>query len=424
MKKTGQESPRDTEREVGRDGRSAAELELQRAMDLDPRFQRLQRGAIIAGALGLLAALAGLLLGQVPRFFQAYLVAFLFWSGISLGALAITMLHYLVGGGWGIVIRRVGEAASKTLWLTAVLFVPLVFGLAYLYPWARPELVAADPVLQHKSLYLNVPFFIIRAIVYFAVWIGLSQVLTRWAEEPEHFYNLERRRNLQRLSAIGIIVLVLTVTFASIDWVMSLEPAWFSSIFGFLIITGQVLAGLAFVLMILPLLVHRQPLSSFVTPGLFRDLGALLLTMVILWAYMSFSQYLIIWYGNIPREVTWYLNRSTGGWVWLIVLVFVIQFVVPFLVLLSLQAKRNLRLLAGLSIAILIIRFVEYHWLVIPSFHPEGLSLHWLDFALPLALGGAWIPAFIWHLRRTPPTLFTRSGIQEAGDRGPEQTPA
>ena len=424
MTESRRNTPGDKDQDAKQDGRRAEELELHQAMDLEPQFERFQRGALIAGAIGLVLAAAGLLLGNVNRFFQAYLVAYLFWSGIGLGCLLIVLLHYVVGGGWGVVIRRIVEAASKTLWLVALSFIPIILGVRYLYPWANPDLVAADPVLQHKSLYLNIPFFIVRAIVFFVLWIGLTWLLTRWAEQPEYFTDPMRRRTFQRLSAIGIILFVLTGTFASVDWVMSLDPAWFSTIFGFLIITGQALSGMAFALVFLPFLVRRSPLLDFVTPGLIRDLGALLLTLVIFWAYISFSQYLIIWFGNIPREVTWYINRSNGGWRWVIILVSAVQFVLPFMALLSLRAKSNLRLLAGLSLAILAMRYVETFWVVMPSFNPERFNIHWVDFAVPLALGGLWIMVFIWHLRRTPPSLLTEYGVQESSDRGPEQTPA
>jgi hypothetical protein len=248
--------------------------------------------------------------------------------------------------------------------------------------------------------------------------------LNRLAEKPEYFTDPARRRILQRLSAIGLILYILTVTFASIDWIMSLQPEWFSSIFGLLIVTGQVLAGMAFALVILPLLTRHAPLSDFATPDLYRDLGALLLSMVVLWAYMAFSQYLIIWSGNIPREVTWYVYRSTGGWLWIISLVIAIQFILPFLALLSLRAKRNLRLLASLSLAILVARLIDYFWIVMPAFYTQGFSLHWIDFGPPLAIGAAWIAIFIYHLKRTHPALITQSGLWEASDRETEHTPA
>jgi hypothetical protein len=269
------------------------------------------RGASSPGWLARRSASLGSSWASFPeQFFRSYLVAFLFWQGLSLGALAILMLVYLMGGRWGYLVRQALEAGSKTLWLAALLFAPLVFGLSSLYPWARPEALAADPLLQAKSVYLNVPFFLVRTVLYFIIWIVLARLLIGWSRIPEYTSDPVLRRRFQRVSSLGLILYVLTMTFASIDWIMSLQPDWVSTIFGLLIITGQALAGLALGIAVLPLVADIPPLSGLAHPGRFRDLGALLLTMVVLWAYIAFSQYLIIWSANIPREATCYLNRS------------------------------------------------------------------------------------------------------------------
>lgn len=375
--------------------------------------QRWQRFTLAAGLVGGILAILGIFLSGPERFFQSYLAAYLFWFGLTMGALAVLFLHYLVTGGWGFLIQPGLEAATRALVWMALLFLPLVFGLQDLYPWAQPEAVAANPLLQHKAPYLNTPFFLFRAGLYFMVWLLLSQRLIAWSRRQEYIEDPVYRRRRQQLSSAGLILYVLTMTFASIDWIMSLNPEWVSTIFGFLVITGQALSGLALGIALLPLLLRSEPLASWGTPGRIRDLGALLLTMVIFWAYIAFSQYLIIWSGNIPREVTWFIDRSEGGWIWLFLAVLAIQFILPFIVLLSLQAKRNLRIITGLSLAIVVTRWGETFWMVMPSFYPQRLTLHWLDLALTLAIGGVWATAFLWNLNRTPTPLIPSAGREE-----------
>lgn len=370
--------------------------------EMKPSLDRLLRLALITGLVAGLMYLLGFFIAGPFLFFQTYLIAFMFCLEFSLGALVLFLLYLLVNGGWGMIIRRVVEAASRTIWVMALLFIPLLFGLVYLYPWARPEVVAADALLAHKTPYLNIPFFIVRALIYFAVWIFLSFKIGEWARSPEYFTSLNHRRRLQRMAAIGLILAVITITFASVDWMMSLQHDWYSSIYGLLILTGQILGALAFALLLTPRLARFQPLSDIITRRHYRDLGAIMFSIVIFWAYIAYSQYVIIWAGNLPFEVTWYLNRSGGGWAWVGILIIVIQFVVPFLALLSVNAKRNPRVLMGVGGVIIGMRLVDYFWHVAPAFRPGTLYIHWLDLAAPLALGAIWVAAFTWHFRRTP----------------------
>lgn len=372
-------------------------------------LHRIQRSSLTAGIIGLVVLGLGALLSGLDQFFQSYLYAYLYWLGITLGSLAIALLYSMVGGDWGMVIRQISEAASKTLWLVALLFVPVVFGLRYLYPWARPDLVAADSLLQHKSLYLNIPFIIGRAILYFGVWAFLIWSYLRRSPEVPRADDPEERRRIQRFSAIGLILYFLTMTFASIDWVMSLQPDWLSSVYGMLIIAGQALSAFAFAIALLPFLLKQERLAAVITPRHFRDLGALLLTTVLLWAYLGFSQYLIIWYGDQPREVTWYISRTTGGWEWIGLAVILLQFILPFSILISLRAKQNPRVLAAIAMLIIAIRLGDWFWEVAPAFHSEALRIHWLDLVTPIAIGGLWLAAFFWHLERTQLRLRTAS---------------
>jgi hypothetical protein len=310
------------------------------------------------------------------------------------------------------------EAAAKGIWLASILFLPIVLGLPALYPWARPDALA-DPAVQNKALYLNVPFFLIRAGLYFAIWLGLSRLLVGWSSQVEYSLDPVYRRRRQQVSSVGLILYVLTMSFAAIDWIMSLNPEWISTIFGLLLVTGQALTGMALGIALLPIGLRHKSLAAWATPNRIRDLGALLLTLVIFWAYIAFSQYLIVWSGNIPREVTWFIDRSEGGWILLFLIVLVVQFGLPFAVLLSLQAKRSLRIVVGLSLAILVMRWLETVWMVLPAFHPQQITLHWLDFVLPVALGGLWMAVLARNLERAQaPILPAQAYLSEvAGER-------
>lgn len=366
-----------------------------------PRLDRIQHRSLIAGGVGLGLCLLGAFLNP-EQFFHSYLVAYLFWTGIALGSFAIVMLHHLTGGGWGFVIRRLLEAGTRTLPLMAVLFVPLLFGLPDLYVWARPAEVAGDALLQHKSAYLNVPFFLFRTVVYFAIWIGVTYFLNKWSVEQDRTAEPLLTRRLQVLSGPGLVLYGLTATFASIDWAMSLEPHWFSTIYGVMFIVGQVLAALALMILMAVLLADREPLSNVVSPAYLVDLGNLLLAFVMFWAYMAFSQYIVIWSGNLPEEITWYLHRTTGGWQWIALFLIIFHFAVPFLLLLSRVTKRNVQMLSAVAGAVIVMRLVDLFWLVVPAFHHTGVTIHWMDLVAPVGVGGIWMWFFIWQLKGRP----------------------
>jgi hypothetical protein len=381
------------------------ELQVFPMDDLRPTLERFLRLVLIAALIFGLVYLVGYFLVGPFLFFQTYLFAFMFCLEFSLGALVLFLLYLLVNGGWGMIIRRILEASSRTIWVMALLFIPLLFGLVYLYPWSRPEVVAANPLLAHKTPFLNTPFFIIRAVFYFAIWIALAYKLGSWARSAEYTTNVELRRRLQRSAALGLIVAAVTITFASIDWMMSLQYDWYSAIYGLLVLSGQVLGSLAFALLLTPRLARYHPLSVVITPRHYRDLGAIMLSVVLFWAYIAYSQYVIIWAGNLPFEVTWYINRSDGGWVWVGIFIIVVQFALPFLALLSVHAKRNPRVLMAVGSVIIGMRLVDYFWHVAPAFRPGMLYIHWLDLVAPLTLGAIWLAAFIWQFQRTPLVL-------------------
>jgi hypothetical protein len=359
---------------------------------------RIQHRSLLVGGVALALCLGGALVSR-EQFFQSYLLGYLFWVGIALGSFALAMLHHLVGGAWGFVIRRLLEAATRTLPLMAALFIPVLLGLPDLYLWARPGEAAHSELLQHKHAYLNIPFFLVRTAIYFAAWIGLATLLNKWSLDQDRTPDPSPTRRLQALGGPGLLVYGLTMTFASIDWLMSLEPEWFSTIYGLTVIIGQVLATMAFMIGCAVRLAREKPLADVVSPAHFHDLGNLLLAFVMVWAYLTFAQFLIVWSGNLPEEIPWYLHRTRGGWQWIALWLVVGHFALPFLLLLSRGTKRRLRRLSMVAAAILFMRLVDLVWLVVPAFHPTGLRLHWLDVAAPVGIGGIWIATFLWQLK-------------------------
>jgi hypothetical protein len=287
----------------------------------------------------------------------------------------------------------------RVLPVLTLLFLPIVLGMSRLYPWTNADLVAHDEALQHKHLYLNTPFFLARAALYFLVWNALSYFLNAWSLEQDRNPDPRIARRMQKLSAAGLLAYGLTITFASFDWLMSLEPHWFSTIYGVLIMGGQGLSALAFLIVALVWLSRRPPLDRIVAPAHFHDLGNLMLAFVMLWAYFSFSQYLIIWSGNLPVEIAWYMHRLQTGWRFVGISLIVFHFAVPFVLLLSRAVKRDPQMLVKVAVAVIVVRLVDLFWLIAPEFHQSGVSVSWLDVVLPLTLGSIWLGCFVWQLR-------------------------
>ena len=363
-----------------------------------PELAGLQRRLLIAGAAGAVLCVIGWLL-NARQFYQSYLMAYMLCLGVTLGCLALGMVHQLSGGAWGVVIRRPIGAATRVLPVMTLLFLPIAFGMRHLYPWMNAELVAGDEVLQHKQVYLNAPFFLVRAAIYFLVWNAVSYFLNAWSLEQDRTANPRLAGRMQKISGGGLLAYGLCITFASFDWLMSLEPHWFSTIYGVLILAGQGLSSLAFLIIVLVWLSRRPPLDRIVAPVHFHDLGNLMLAFVMLWAYFSFSQFLIIWSGNLPHEIAWYLHRLHTGWRYTGLALVLFHFAVPFVVLLSRRVKRQPELLLRVAVGILIVRWIDLFWLIAPEFHEHGISVSWLDLAVPLTLGALWLACFIYQLR-------------------------
>jgi hypothetical protein len=360
-----------------------------------------QSRALIVGVIAAAVCIIDAFFSPV-QFFRSYLFAYVFWLSFPLGGMAIVMMNHLTGGNWGLPIRRALEAASRTLPLMILLFIPVFFGMRLLYSWANPAAVAADPQLQYKHGYMNDWFFIVRTIFYFAVFILWAYLLNRWSAEQDRTGDPRIAVRLESFSGPGLVVYSLLITFGSIDWVMSLEPHWYSTIYGLLFMVIQGLIGMSFGIYVARRLSDYEPIASYVNPERFQDLGNLLLTFVILWAYLAFSQFLIIWSGNLTTEIPWYLIRAHGGWAGLALFLIVFHFFAPFLLLLWRDVKRRMRSIAAVAMGLLLVSLVDVYWLVAPSFQPNSPGLHLLDFAAPTAIGGIWVAAFCRELKRRP----------------------
>ena len=368
---------------------------------------RIQGVALGVGLLGLIAWVIGVVVSGNARnvFFQTYLVAYVFWIGIALGCLGWLMVQYLGGAGWGVVIRRILESGSHTLILMAVLFVPIVVGLGNIYEWTHKDSITDERVrelLEHKSAWLNPAFFSGRAVIYFAIWLGLMLILRRRSHKLDETGDPNLIQSAQDWSGPGFLIYGLTCTFAAVDWVMSLDAEWFSTIFGLLMIAGQGVLSMAFIISITVILSRREPMSHVYQPKHFHDLGKLLLALVMVWAYFSFSQLLIIWSGNLPEEIPWFIERFKGVWRYLGLAIILLHFPLRFLLLLSGDLKRNARRLVLVAWLVIIMRFVDLIWIIVPEFehgHQKHLSEYLIYIAATIGMGGIWLGWFFWQLR-------------------------
>lgn len=340
----------------------------------------------------------------MPReFFIAYLFAEVFFVGLSLGSLGILMIHHLTAGYWGYGVRRFLEAAVGNLPLLAVLFVPIFFGLSELYPWQHPDIVAAHELLSKKHAYLNTPGFIIRSIAVFAVWIIMSQLLLRWSAEQDISVSAEPTRKMRTLSGPGLVIWPMTMTFAAVDWIMSTETEWYSTMFPVLICIGQILGALALMILIFWWAGNSSELSKLAGEDSFHKIGNLLLAFVMMWAYLAFGQLLVTWSGNLPPEISWYLHRIAGGWRWVASFIALFQFFVPFFLLLMRPVKKKRHVLAMVAGCVLVSHIVTIWWTIAPSFYASDFYVSWLTFAAFIGIGGLWWAAFLWNLGRRRP---------------------
>ncbi len=363
---------------------------------------RIRQRALVAGVIGLVICILGLIKSP-DRFFQSYLLAFIFVLGLTLGSLGLLMLQHLTGGNWGIMIRRPLESATRNLPVVAVLFVPIFFGMKYLYAaWLNAPPSGEGALSEMQRSYLTPNGFRVRAILYFALWGILVFLFNRWSREQDaNPEDTAVRRRFKTLAGPGIILYVFVMSFAAIDWAMSLSPHWASTIYGFIFIAGQLISSMSLMIAIVVLLARTGPLSGVLQPRHIHDLGKLLLAFVMLWAYFQFSQLLIIWSGNQPEEITFYYSRLHSQWGVVAVIVVIFHFFVPFFLLLSRDLKRNPRLLPGVAIWLIFMRLVDLYWYTRPQFTPSALPTIW-DLGAALALGGLWFFFFAGQLKQLP----------------------
>lgn len=365
-----------------------------------PQFDGVRKAALVTGIAGLVVSIPALIMNP-EQFHRSYLLAYMCCLAIPLGCMGLVMMHHLTGGGWGFIIRRILEAGTRTLWLMAILYLPMLIGLSRVYGWARAD-AASIPVYQQKHFYLNVPFFVARSVIYFAIWMGLAWFLNKWSAQQDEQGNPGAEKKLEGISGPGLVLWGIAVTFSAVDLVMSLEPTWFSSIYGMMIMVVYALSAMAFAVFIARRLTEREPLVQLATPQRFNDLGNFLLTFVMLWAYLSFSQFLIIWSGNMPEEISWYMARARGSWGALALLLIIFHFAIPFVLLLSRDIKRGPRALSGVAIALVAVSLVDIFWLIVPAFEPNGLRLHWSNISMLAGFGGLWLWAFFVQLEKRP----------------------
>jgi hypothetical protein len=370
-----------------------------------PVIKTIQNRSLIVGvAFSVLAAIGAFT--QPDKFFQAYLLAFMAWLGVTLGSMAILMVRHLTGGGWGTVIRRIMGAAMRCIPLMALFFVPILFGMQRLYIWARPLDTITDKKLHDHLLditqsYLNVHGFIVRAVIYFAIWYLISFLLSKWSKQQDQPPMRDNSARFKAVSGPGLILYGFTISFAAIDWVMSLDPSWISTIFGLLILIGEVLSAMCFAVIIERILVRYKPMSELLKPSFVHDHGKWMLAFLMVWAYFSFSQWLIIWAGNLPEEITWYMKRLNGGWGYVGLLLVIFHFAVPFVLLLSRPFKRDIHRLVWLAVWLMVMRLVDLFWVIEPNFSGT-FNLTWLEIVVPIAMGGFWLAFFCRNLSSLP----------------------
>src|SRR5215467_2171754 len=359
-----------------------------------PVAQTIQTRSLFVGLVGVVASVAGAFVTP-ENFYSAYLTSFMFWLGLSLGCMAILMLYHMVGGAWGTVIRRILESGMMTLPLMALLFIPIGLNLPRLYKWARPEeLAKSEKLADIAGSYLNPKGIWIRAIIYFALWILMAYLLNRWStaqDDPE-----ARNKSTLRFRAVsgpGLVIYSFSISFAVIDWVMSLQARWISTIYGLIFIAGEALVAYCFVVVIETILGKRKPMSDYLKSTEIHDHGKFMLTFVMVWAYFSFSQWLIIWAGNLPEEISWFLVRINNGWGYVAVSLAAFHFFVPFLLLLSRQLKRQTSTLVRIAVWLIFMRIVDLWWHVEPASHTK-IHVSWTLFAVMAGMGGLWMAYF------------------------------
>jgi hypothetical protein len=360
------------------------------------RLPAIGAGCAVLGAVG--CAVLGP--GNPKQFFFSWLVSFLFFLSLALGALFFVLIQYAVQGGWGVVLRRIGETTFATIPVMAALFIPVLLGLHELYEWSHPGAAEHDALLRWKAPYLNVPFFLIRAVIYFGCWSFIALAYYRGSRGQDASGDPAVSARLRRLAGPAIIVTALTQTFASVDWIMSLTPHWYSTMFGVYFFAGSFVGFIALLSVVAVAMRGAGLLDTVITAEHLHDVGKLLFGFTAFWAYIGFSQFFLMWYANLPEETIWYKARAEGSWMMISIIIIVGHFGVPFFYLMGHAVKRKGATLALGGAWLLTMHFVDLYWQVMPTLHPEGFRPSLLDVAALLAVGGCFVAAAGWLMRR------------------------
>lgn len=356
--------------------------------------------------LSLTVGLGGLLVTGIGMAFQprqvlfSYLVSLAYWLGLCLGALLLLTIFHASNAKWPVVVRRMLERMAECCAVFALLFLPILFGIKHLFLWTNeglPEQVAR--LLQQKRFYLNVPFFLVRAALYFAIWIVVSWALSRWSRRQDEVEDLTLTVKQRRLGSFAVPILALSLTFAAVDWLMSLDPTWYSTIFGVYYFAGSFVGAIALLILVTALSRGPDLFGNLVSAEHLHSLGTFLFAFVVFWAYIAFCQFMLIWIADIPEEAPWYLLRAFGGWQPIGIALFLGHFVLPFFFLLSREVKRNRRALAWAAAWILVFHYLDLYWVIMPVLHPSSPHLHWADLTAFLGIGGLAIGFAIWRMR-------------------------
>lgn len=384
------------------------------ASTLPAAVTKLRGPATIVGLVAIGISVAAIAMGNGDEFYRGYLLGYLLVLGLSLGSMGLLFVHHLVGGAWGFVIQRQLEAATRVLPFLAVAFLPILLHVLTsehpIYHWAEPHAAEHDHLLAHKAPYLNHMGFAIRAGVYFVVWATLIFFLNRFSKKLDVSGDGTIANSLGKMAGPGIVLYMLTMTFAAFDWAMSLDPHWFSTIYGVIFIVGQVLSAMAFMILAVSFTRHDSEFGHAITTDRLHDLAKLMFAFTCLWAYVQLSQFLIIWYGNMPEETIFYHLRLQGGWQYVTVSLVFCQFVFPFAMLLSRWPKRSMKWAPRIAAFILAVRLLDLYVYVMP--HAEKsesgdmiashLHMHWVHFTAPIGLFALWVVVFIWNLGKRP----------------------
>jgi hypothetical protein len=380
------------------------------------KLNSIQNTSLVVGILGLVGL--GIGFSQDPnRFFQSYLFAYFIPLGFALGCLGLTMINYLTGGFWGLGARRLFQAGIRTIPFMGLLFAPIAYamlthphggehGSFWIYPWTDPAFAEANRKVysEQKEFWLSGPFVVLRAAFYFFTWIITGYWILSKAKKYDETGDAKADGMTRLISGPGFLLFFLTMTFAAFDWAMSVQPLWFSTMYGVIFIVGQGLSTFAFSIIFLSWMRKLEPFKNFAKPNLFADLATLMFATVMLWAYTSFSQFLIIWSGNLTEEAPWYVLRTSHGWQAIAFALLVLHFALPFFLLLMRRIKKDASFVPFVAALLIVMRFVDVYWQVMPPFQHDGLHFHWLDAVAPVALTGLWLAYFVSRLKAHPLT--------------------